>query len=668
VISHLSSLIPYRTWPLNLSTTCAMTFRRRIIAAMIPLIVLLVMLGATGGFLINQLGKQIDKILRENYDTVVYMRDLNEALERIDSSFQFALAGKEKQARDQYQANWASYQESLRREAHNITIHPREDELVKSLADLSQRYQRLGETFFESPAADRSELYFGKGKENPEFGAGLPTPPRTETDGHFGVARSETGHYETSPGLYDCFRQIKAVSGDILRLNEKNMFDVNDATKMLARRSLLWYGGGLACGIVLAAFLMASTIRTIVAPVRAVTESATAIGAGNLDQVVPIMSDDELGRLAAAFNTMARQLREFRQSHKAQLIRAQRTSQATIDSFPEPVLVVDWERRVEMANPAARRLFGLPQRESGNGPLPVWEPPDALREPLAAALREQREYVPEGFDKVIVLHQGEEHHSYLPRVLPIRDASATLGAAVLLENVTRFRLLDEVKTNMVATVSHELKTPLTSIRLVIHLLLEEQAGPLQPKQLELLIDARDNAERLLTMINNLLDLARLERGSGQLTLEAESPAALLRAAYEAFLPRARDRGVELVLEKPECPEKVLVDRDRLEHALQNLLDNALAHTPQGGRITLAAEPADDGLVLSVSDTGSGIPAEYLPHVFERHFRVPGDMAPGGTGLGLAIVREIATAHGGTVECRSTPGKRTVFCMKLPHGK
>ena len=396
------------------------------------------------------------------------------------------------------------------------------------------------------------------------------------------------------------------------------------------------------------------------------TESAKAIGAGNLDQVVPIMSDDELGQLAAAFNAMARQLREFRQSHKAQLIRAQRTSQATIDSFPEPVLVVDCQRRVEMANPAARGLFGLPQRVNGETPLAVWEPPEALREPLAAALHEQRDYVPEGFDKVIVLQQGDKSHSYLPRVLPIRDASsATLGAAVLLEDVTRFRLLDEVKTNMVATVSHELKTPLTSIRLVLHLLLEEQAGPLAPKQLELLVDARDNAERLLAMINNLLDLARLERGGSQLSLEPETPAALLHAAYDAFHPRAHDRGVELVLEEPVYMDKVPVDRERMQHALLNLLDNALSHTPEGGQITLAAEAASDGVVFSVTDTGCGISAEYLPHIFERHFRVPGDAVSGGSGLGLAIVREIVTAHGGTVECRSTPGKRTVFRMKLP---
>ncbi len=611
-----------------------MTFRSRILAAMVPLFLLLIVLGATGTLLIYHLGRQVDDILHDNYDSIVYMRDLNEALERIDSSFQFALAGKEKQSFDQYQKNWALYQDSEARERGNVTVRGERD-LVVRLTDLSQRYRKLGEAFFKSPAGDRDALYFGKNKDRED-------------------------------GLYATFRQIKVTAGDILNLNQKNMFDVDDATKKLARRSLVWYSCGLFCGIVLAVFLTASTIRTIMAPVRAVTESATAIGAGNLDQVVPITSDDELGRLATAFNAMARQLRDYRQSHEAQLIRAQQTSQATIDSFPEPVLVVDWERRVEMANPAARRLFGLPRREEGGAQPSIWEPPEALREPLSAALREQRVYVPEGFDKVIVLQQAEQRQSYLPRVLPIRDgASATIGAAVLLENVTRFRLLDEIKTNMVATVSHELKTPLTSIRLVLHLLLEEQAGPLAPKQLELLIDARDNAERLLAVINNLLDLERLERGGSQLRLEPASPDDLLRAAFNEYLPRARDRGVELLLEEPEYMEKLPLDRDRMHHALGNLLDNALAHTPQGGRITLSAEAASDGVVLSVSDTGSGIPAEYLPRIFERHFRVPGDAAPSGSGLGLAIVREIVAAHRGTVECRSIPGKRTVFRMLLP---
>ena len=123
--------------------------------------------------------------------------------------------------------------------------------------------------------------------------------------------------------------------------------------------------------------------------------------------------------------------------------------------------------------------------------------------------------------------------------------------------------------------------------------------------------------------------------------------------------------MEFVLEDPGLAEQVPVDKDQLQHALQNLLENALAHTPTGGRITLGAEAAPGRVVFSVTDTGSGIPAEYLPLIFQRHFRVPGDATPGGSGLGLAIVREIVTAHGGTVECESRPGERTVFRMSLP---
>jgi signal transduction histidine kinase len=140
---------------------------------------------------------------------------------------------------------------------------------------------------------------------------------------------------------------------------------------------------------------------------------------------------------------------------------------------------------------------------------------------------------------------------------------------------------------------------------------------------------------------------------------------MIRAAYEAFKPRALDRGIEFVLDDPGYLDKAPVDKVRMQHALANLLENALAHTPPGGRISLAAAVAGDHVIFSVSDTGSGIPAKYLPHVFERHFRVPGDATPGGSGLGLAIVREIAAAHGGTVECESTPGKITVFRIELP---
>ena len=184
-----------------------------------------------------------------------------------------------------------------------------------------------------------------------------------------------------------------------------------------------------------------------------------------------------------------------------------------------------------------------------------WAAPEPLRGAAEPGLLQQQPYLPDGFDQAVVLALGGQEQFFLPRMLPIADPYGnTLGAAVLLQDVTRFRLLDQVKSDLVATVSHELKTPLTSMRLVVHLLLEETVGPLTPKQTELLLDARDNAERLLAMINNLLDLARLEEGaSAAATCSPESPADLLRAAADAIRPRAEDKDVELVVEAAAGP-------------------------------------------------------------------------------------------------------------------
>jgi signal transduction histidine kinase len=284
---------------------------------------------------------------------------------------------------------------------------------------------------------------------------------------------------------------------------------------------------------------------------------------------------------------------------------------------------------------------------------------------LTEALQRQHDYRPEGFDQAVPLRCDGTECYFLPRILSIRDPFGnTLGAAVLLQDVTRFQLVDEVKSNLVATVSHELKTPLTSIRLVVHLLLEDTAGSLTPKQVELLVDARENAERLLATINNLLDLTHLERGREYLEARPEAPATLLQTAADAIRPRAADKGLDVQVDVAADLPLVAVDAYRFGHALNNLLDNAVAYTPRGGRITLSAAAAGDSVTLAVADTGSGIAPEHLPHIFERFFRVPGQSAAG-TGLGLAIVHEIITTHGGSIACESQVGVGTTFRITLP---
>jgi signal transduction histidine kinase len=169
------------------------------------------------------------------------------------------------------------------------------------------------------------------------------------------------------------------------------------------------------------------------------------------------------------------------------------------------------------------------------------------------------------------------------------------------------------------------------------------------------------------MINNLLDLARLEKGTSHLQTQPERPAALLQAAAELYRRRAEDEGIELVIAAaPSLPEAE-IDARILNHALRNLLDNAFTYTDRGGRITMTAARDGNSVAITISDTGAGIPAEYVPHVFDRFFRVPEQSRGGGTGLGLAIVREIVLAHGGTIACTSRPGAGTTFRLTVPIG-
>jgi HAMP domain-containing protein len=240
--------------------------------------------------------------------------------------------------------NWDNYLKALKVEQDNITLEE-EPALVERLNRLTAEYRAKGDAFFNRKAGEpgRQQAYFGPG------------------------------------GLGDHFRQIKEVSSHIRFINQENMEEANRDARATARESLFWFGSGLAVAVVLAGILTWHTIRTILRPIQEVTQSAQAIGAGHLDLVVPVLSHDELGHLADTFNTMARQLRNYRRSTYERLLRAQRTSQATIDSFPVPVLVVDPAGGVEMANPSAQRLLGVRARPEGK----LWHRPGCRPKPCA---------------------------------------------------------------------------------------------------------------------------------------------------------------------------------------------------------------------------------------------------------------------------------------------
>ena len=401
-----------------------------------------------------------------------------------------------------------------------------------------------------------------------------------------------------------------------------------------------------------------SLAGSLLRPIQALSASAVALGDGELDQSVPELSSDELGLLARAFNGMAAKLRAYREAMAAKVQRTQRTMEATLNSTPDPLFVVGRDGRHEVRNPAAEALAAAP--EFGEGL------PPALRAHLDDVLMTGDHFLPTGYEDLITVRVGPEDRHYLPRILAIGDSLTGFGgAAILLQDVTKFRLLDDAKNNLVGTVSHELKTPLTSLRMAVYLLLEKSIGELAANQRELLETARDDSDRLLRILNDLLDLARLESGVAQLNRTDVAVSSLLEDMAREMRPIADALGQRIEVRPLAVPATVSVDPDRIRHVFINLLSNAVKYSPEGSVVSLYAEAADAGFLrCGVVDRGSGIPQESVGRIFEKFYRLPGQSKKG-AGLGLAIAREIVLAHGGTIGCSSHFGKGSDFYFLLP---
>jgi signal transduction histidine kinase len=416
----------------------------------------------------------------------------------------------------------------------------------------------------------------------------------------------------------------------------------------------------LLAGAVVAVGFVIFTEKWILRPIHRLIRSAEEIKGGNLDLVVPVESKDEVGRLSEAFNAMAEGLREIRRSDQARLARIQDSTQHTFNSLPDAVAILDLQGRVEVATESAKTVFGLkPGNQIQSLPL-KW-----LAELYDSVLRHARPSGPEHNGSAIQHFDKGEERFFRPMVVPIlNNEKQPTGVVMTLKDVTEQRLQDELKRGVISTVSHQLKTPLTSIRMAIHLLLEEKVGPLTEKQAELLVAAREDSDRLHGILNNLLDISRIESGRVKMEFRAVSPREMAMEALESFRTAAHDQGVTLDVELPEDLPEVWADTTRISHVFGNLLSNALKYTPPGGKVTLSARAEEHGVTFSIADTGKGIPSHYLPRIFEQFFRVPDQGPQTGAGLGLAIVKEIVGAHGGTVSVDSIEGKGSTFSFAL----
>ncbi len=417
---------------------------------------------------------------------------------------------------------------------------------------------------------------------------------------------------------------------------------------------------GFMVGLVLAAAVSVWCSRLISRPMEAMQQGARRFAAGNFENKLPLEGSQEARDLALSLNQMAAQLDE-----RLKTVIEQRNAQdAVLSSMIEGVLAIDNEERVLRINRAAAKLLGVEGKEvQGKGLHEV------IRKTDVQAFVEKTLASDQPIQGEIELLVNEEDRVLQANGTLLRDAEdRQIGGLVVFNDVTRMRRLERMRRDFVANVSHELKTPITAIKGFVETLLDEDHIQESPQAVEFLNIAVNQADRLNAIIEDLLDLSRIEQDSEQEAIELSmgNVRPVVTSASQTWMMKAKEKGLDVLIEVPGDLQ-ARINAPLLEQALINLVDNAIKYSPEGSEIRVEAVAEDAEVALRVHDQGCGIAAEHLPRLFERFYRVDKARSRklGGTGLGLAIVKHIAQSHQGRVTVASELGEGTVFTLFIP---
>jgi two-component system, NtrC family, sensor histidine kinase KinB len=465
--------------------------------------------------------------------------------------------------------------------------------------------------------------------------------------------------------VYPLFARVREACIQLRNLNEETMYSASVRAGWVASRAIWSTVLVVASAMIIALFFSIWLAGRIVRPLRRFMEVSRKISGGNYTVQVPIEAGDELGHLAGEFNQMAAQLARYHEMNIKQVISEKIKGEAILASIGDGLVVFDNDLRLTNINPAARRALSLEftdltgQRCSDI--LPSSNVCDLIRETVGGGMQPS---VPEEH-RIVNIPDGDDSRHYLFSVTPIagKDRGVS-GIVLLLRDITRLMEVERLKSEFVMAASHELRTPLTSIAMSIDLLLERAAGGLAEKHRELLFAAHEEVHRMKALVNDLLDLAKIEAGRIELELESVPVRVLFDYVQAAFSGQVEEERVSITAELSEDLPKIRADANKVTWVLTNLVSNALRYVGEGGRIHLTASGIGTLVHISVGDDGPGIPLEYQTKIFEKFVQVKGRES-GGTGLGLAICKEIVRAHGGAIWVESLPGEGSRFTFTIP---
>jgi two-component system, NtrC family, sensor histidine kinase KinB len=599
--------------------------RLKLTLGLLATLIILLLVGIYGVWLFNDLGLSVDKVLRDNYDSIKvchYMRtatarvntfysrgerpyppfDLTETVDEVEKQFNLRLPILELKAKTA--------------DERELTA-----QLKAACADYIQVYRKIFD-------------YFKNG--------GLNNP-------RIGEIRQQL------PGLT---LRITNLSEKILEHNEQQMFMANRAAEQKSKDSIRLLIIAMISAVIVFVLTYGRLGQSIITPIQNLTKSIRELRSRDFAQSLPVEADDELGALTKEFNAMADELRNFYRETDRKFIELNQVIRAMMTTLPYPLFILGEHDEVSRMNPAAERLVDSMHMKGAM--------PNQIRKHLAAASVTGPDYRLDDLKQALLFRIDEQEVFFLPRIFPIVLEDKTVyGRALMLVDVTRFRWLDEMKSDILSTLSHEIRTPLTAIRLVLHLLMEKSVGGLTVAQEEIVTTAWNDCERLLKTLYSILDLARMESGKSQLDLKPVSAKRLVEESYFGFHDQADASSHPLRMEVPDALPLVYADLERIALVFSNFLSNALKYSYGGTEIILTARKLSSDFVrFSVISSGPGVPEEEQAHVFDKFYRGAGHKGEG-AGLGLSIARQVVQAHDGRIGVFSELEKITEFYCDLP---
>lgn len=605
------------------------SIKSKILSIYIFLIFLIFVVGSVSIYNLHSLNKSIDGLIASNYRSIISAKNMIDSIERQDSyELLFIQVDNETGVKEFYD-NQIDFVTWLTKSRDNIT----ESSERNVIEDITNSYNKYTDEFLKV-----LEIKNSKGEV-------------------------EAVKYY-SEDIYPIFLSIKDSCQELVTINEGAMFSNKERATIFSRNQTYAAAILSICAIMTGLTFALYFTRKTVKPIQALITGIKSIKEGNLNQEIEVSTKDEIGELATEFNNMTKRLSLYEKSNIKNIILERNKSLAIVKSIEDPIIVTDNDYRIILVNKSAERVFRISEKDvSGRHFLESINNEDIFNR-IKASMDECNG---EEKNEVLAINNNGKTSYYIIRVTSILgNEEEVYGTVTVLQDVTGLKKMERIKSDFVSTVSHELRTPLTSIIMGTGLLLDNTQGELNLDQREIVNAVDEESKQLMAMVNDLLDLSKLEAGKYQMNYESVSIGDIINNAARSIHEIAEDRGIKILCSLSENIPSFRADYNKIMSVITNLITNALKFTKQGDEIRITTE-LDAGFVrVCVRDTGIGIPKEYHNTIFDKFIQVQqSSYNVGGTGLGLSIAKEYVNKHGGEIWVESEEGIGSKFIFTLP---